>query len=134
MEDVNEDIFSAIVLGKISDIKKGIDEIEAEIKERRDIDEKTLFDIQNDILQVRNRILEVEAITGSKSNVSPIVEEMQKEILTLDAEKRHETVALWRDMTALRREIRLYMKELNDLARRAALIKNERSRNAFEKA
>jgi len=130
MEDVNEDIFSAIVLGKINDIKKGIDEIEAEIKERRDIDQKSLFDIQNEILEVKNRILEVEQITGSKSNASPIVEEMQKEILTLDAEKRHEAVDLWRDLTALRREIRLYMKELNDLLRRANIIKNERSRNS----
>ena len=85
MSDSDGDVFHAMVEGKIHDIKTAIDEIEAEIKERRDIDEQTLGEIQDEILQIRNRILEVEQISGSqqKGSAFPFLEELEKEVLNL---------------------------------------------------
>lgn len=130
MSETNLDVFQTMVSGKIADIRKAINEIEAEINERRDIDAAVLAEIQSEIMAVRNRMLEVEQFSGSVNGGIPLprIDVLERAIVGLDAEKRSETVSCWRDLTALRRELRIYMKELNDMMRKAELVKNDGSR------
>ena len=129
MPQTNVDIFQTMVAGKIGDIRKAVDEIEDEIKERTDIDAVVLAEIQNEIMEVRNRMLEVEQFSGSVHGEHPFpkVDVLEREIVELEGQKRNEKVSCWRDLTALRRELRVYMKELNDLMRKAELVKNDSS-------
>lgn len=129
MPQTNVDIFQTMVAGKIGDIRKAVDEIEDEIKERTDIDAVVLAEIQNEIMEVRNRMLEVEQFSGSAHGEHPFpkVDVLEREIVELEGQKRNEKVSCWRDLTVLRRELRVYMKELNDLMRKAELVKNDSS-------
>ena len=129
MPQTNVDIFQTMVAGKIGDIRKAVDEIEDEIKERTDIDAVVLAEIQNEIMEVRNRMLEVEQFSGSahREHPFPKVDVLEREIVELEGQKRNEKVSCWRDLTVLRRELRVYMKELNDLMRKAELVKNDSS-------
>ena len=135
--EAKEDVFEAMVAGKIRDIQALISQIENEIKERTDIDEKVLAEIQEEIMKVRNRLLEVEQFSGSvqSSHPFPRIDTLEKEVVALEGQKRFENVAFWRDLTSLRRELRIYMKELNDLIRKAKLVQNNVSGRGFaEKA
>ena len=129
MPETKPDVFQAMVAGKISDIKRAVDEIEAEIGERTGIDAAVLAEIQNEILEVRNRMLEVEQFSGTVHGEHPFpkVDVLEREIVELEGQRRNEKVSCWRDLTALRRELRVYMKELNDLMRKAELVKNDSS-------
>ncbi len=117
-------VFQDMISGRIKDIREAIDEIEGEIKQRRDIDERVLEEIRAEILKVRNRILEVEQFTGSsQSGELPGVDTLEREVVSLEGEKRMESVSCWRDLTSLRKELRLYMRELNDLLRKAKMVR-----------
>ena len=136
MSETKLDVFQTMVAGKIGDIRSAINEIDEEIKQRKDIDSEVLEEIQGDILAVRNRMLEVEQFSGSIHGEHPFpkIDVLERELVELQGQKRNETVSCWRDLTALRREIRAYMKELNDLMRKAELVKNEGSRGIAKEA
>ena len=136
MTPTGQDVFQVMVAEKIKDIRKAIDEIEAEIKERKDIDAKVLAEIQRDLLEVRNRMLEVEQFSGAVEGNTPFprIDVLEKEFVELEGQKRFEEVSCWRDLTSLRKEIRFYMKELNDILRKAKLVQNDSSRRIAEKA
>jgi len=127
MTEAGKDLFEVLVTEKIKDIRKTIDEIENEINERKGIDSKVLTEIQDEILKVRNRMLEVEQFTGAVQGNHPFprIDVLEKELVNLEGQKRFEEVSCWRDLTNLRKEIRIYLRELNDLLRKAKLVQND---------
>ena len=133
MTQENEDVFQTMVAGKISDIRKAVAEIEQEIQQRESIDSEVLVEIQKEIMEVRNRMLEVEQFSGSvqSSHPFPRIDTLEREVVSLEGQKRFEKVSCWRDLTSLRKEIRFYMKELNDLLRKIKLVQNDVSSRGF---
>ena len=77
MNDSEGDVFQEMVFGKISDIREAIDEIEHEIRNREDIDEKNLKEVEDEILQIRNRILEIQQLTGHNASAFPALETLE---------------------------------------------------------
>jgi septal ring factor EnvC (AmiA/AmiB activator) len=136
MTPTGQDVFQVMVAEKIKDIRKAISEIETEVNERKDIDAKVLTEIQHDLTEVRNRMLEVEQFSGAVEGNTPFprIDVLEKEVVELEGQKRLEKVSCWRDLTSLRKEIRFYMRELNDILRKAELVKNDRSGRFAEKA
>jgi len=133
--EAKENVFEVMISEKIADIRGLISQIENEIKERTGIDESVLTEIQEDILKVRNKILEVEQFSGSTQSGHPFpkIDTLEKEVITLEGQKRFENVAFWRDLTGLRRELRIYMSQLNDLLRKAKLVKFDVKGGRFTK-
>ena len=136
MTATGQDVFQVMVAEKIKDIRKAISEIEAEVNERKDIDAKVQAEIQHDLTEVRNRILEVEQFSGAVEGNTPFprIDVLEKEVINLEGQKRFEEVSCWRDLTSLRKEIRFYMRELNEILRKAELVKNDSSGRIAEKA
>ncbi len=125
METDKGDVFEVLITEKIKDIQGLIFQIESEIKERTGIDEKVLNEIQDEIMKVRNKIIEIEQFSNSSQSGHPFpkIDTLEREVISLEGQKRMEDVAFWRDLTALRRELRIYTKELLDLIRKAKLVK-----------
>jgi hypothetical protein len=121
------DAFRDMIADKIKDIRKAIEETEKEIAERKDIDNKVQDEIQAELVRVKNRILEVEQFSGADHGDTPFpkVDSLEREMINLEGQKRNEEVSCWRDLTMLRKEIRIYMRELDDILRKAKMVQHD---------
>ena len=104
--NADEDLINRILSHKLDLIKSTIKDLSGLIEERLQIRDKTLSDLENEILRARNMILERNRpLTYVQDKTDPLIRNLEGEIFRLEKSKIDEKVKTWNDVLLLKRAI-----------------------------
>ena len=110
--------------GKLRILEASIEQITREIEEREQLRDTTLETIDKAICEQKTMLHQV-----APHGIMPITvgepkrrASIEKEVASLEEEKRRETVSAWRDIAGLKRELRELQREHAEEARRHQVI------------
>ncbi len=101
-----ESIIDRILSQKLDLIKSTINDLSGLIDERLQIRDKTLSDLEEEILRARNMILEKNHPSiYAQNKTDPLVKNLEGEIFKLEKSKIDEKIKTWNDVLQLKRAI-----------------------------
>lgn len=99
-------IIDNILSLKLDFIKSTIDDLSKLIDERLQIRDRTLSDLENEILRAQNMILERNhPLTYIQNPTDPLIKGLEVEIFKLEKSKIDENIKTWNDVLELKRAI-----------------------------
>jgi len=118
-----QDPLGKILSGKREFLNKSIEEIITLIKEREQLRDRNIYKIDIDICKINTVMLN---LPGQRYSIDvdtdTINDTLQKQVMTLNKEKRAEEVACWRDITRLKSDLKDSLKELAQEKRKQSLL------------
>ncbi len=103
-------------------------DLEHDIRSRQAISEILIKGLENQYLEIRSRMLELEVWPrGSVPWVENQRNSLDRQLDGLSHELRQESLNCWRDMAILKRELRTWFKEYIGLFQRTSLVAPNRS-------
>jgi hypothetical protein len=104
-----EYIFKDLQDKRLGSIKELIDDITGLIDERKKLKEEIFNDLDNIALKIKN------FLTEQKDGLKPEdIVEIKRKIVEIDEAKAQEKLNAWRDISALKKELREHLKEFKD--------------------
>jgi len=116
MKKKNEDskleveyIFKDLQDKKLGSIQEMMDDITALIDERKKLRDEIFHDLDDLVLKINN------FLTEQKDHLKPEeVVDLKQKIVTIEESKTQEKLNAWRDVSALKKELREHLKEFKD--------------------
>ena len=133
LPEYKEDGLLEILIGERERFLEGaINQLNQFSQERKHIDNLNVDDIENKIVYLNNRILDLQFWPmGMHPGTSLIVErrrsELEKSIERLEQEKRREKTACWNDLLKVTKDIHVLVKEYVELMIRKHIVLNDSS-------
>jgi len=117
-------LLDAFVSGKLRIIEAAIEEVTADIETRVRLNDQTIAEIDKAICAHKELLYQVAPCGSSPFTIgdSRRRSAIEKELVALDAEKRAETTTSWRDIAALKKELRVLLREQLEEKRRQQVI------------
>lgn len=104
-----EYIFKDLQNKKLGSIKEVIDDIQSLIEERKTLKDEIFEDLEKVSLKINN------FLTEKQDELKPEeIVELKRKIVDIDEAKAHEKLNAWRDVSALKKELREYLRELKE--------------------
>ena len=109
--------------GKRDAIAGGVEDVLGLIYEREQLKYENLFKIDCDSCKVQGRLLPLEYWRpGINSEIDKVRTNIERELISLEREKRMEEVACWRDVARLRSELREVLQDFSRERARESLV------------
>lgn len=106
-------------------LSKSVEDILGLIYEREEIKYDNLQKTDYDSCQLKTRLFEIDSWrAGINPQLDKTRGQIDRELMTLEREKRFENVACWRDTTRLKGELREALREFNQEKRKEGLLRN----------
>jgi len=103
-----------------------VEDILGRISEREHIRRENIYQVDYESCQMRTRLYQLDHWRrGFDPQVERIQVQIEREMSSLEREKRFEEVACWRDVTRLSGELREALRELSLEERKAALVEEQ---------
>ncbi|HJX05326.1 MAG TPA: hypothetical protein VJ461_01305 [Candidatus Nanoarchaeia archaeon] len=104
-----EYIFKDLQNKKLDSIKEVIEDIQSLIEERKKLRDEIFVDIDKMILNINN------FLTEKKEDLKPEeIVEIKRKVTELEQAKTQEKLNAWRDISALKKELRDHLRELKE--------------------
>lgn len=100
--------------GKACIIRKCIHQIEEEIEEREALYKRTVASLDRQYLELKEALIQTAPYGSSTVTIgdSRRRSSIEKELSTLESERRREQISVWKDISQLKAELRLLNREL----------------------
>lgn len=113
---------------KIALLSQFIDQIASDIKSRRSLNKMFLKHLNQEIREVEFQLKELKSWQlGNNASIESRRIHLEKELTQLKRQKREWLTDSWKDIQALRRELRQYEGELRSLQRIGIAMQNNES-------
>ena len=118
------DPLERFVVGKLRILEAAIEELTKEIEEREKLRDTTLHVIDRTLCEQKELLYQVAPYGSSPFTVGDSKRRcgIEKELSTLEAEKRRETTAAWKDTANLKKELRELLREHAEEKRRQQVV------------
>ncbi|KYK27287.1 hypothetical protein AYK26_04080 [Euryarchaeota archaeon SM23-78] len=104
-----EYIFKDLQDKKLGSIKEVIEDIQNLIEERKNLKEEIFEDLEKISIKINN------FLTGKQDDLKPEeLVEIKRKIVEIDEAKAQEKLNAWRDVSALKKELREYIREFKE--------------------
>ena len=104
-----EYIFKDMHDKKLGSIREVIEDIQSLIEERKNLRDEIFEDLENVALKINN------FLTEKQDDLKPEeIVELKRKIVEVEETKAHEKLNAWRDISALKKELREYLRELKE--------------------
>lgn len=104
-----EYIFKDIQDKKLGSIKEVIEDIESLIQERKNLKQEIFQDLEQLGLKINNFLAE------KQDDLKPEeIVELKRKVMEVEEAKAHEKLNAWRDVSALKKELREHIRELKE--------------------
>jgi len=122
-QTLSSDPLEAFVQGKLRILEAAIAQVLKEIEQRELLRDVMLDAIDNQMCELTTSLMAVAPWGDSPSTVGDPRRRaaLEKEISALDAEKRHETTATWKDIANLKKELRELLREYHEEKRKGLI-------------
>jgi len=118
-----QDPLAQFLSGKREFLNKSLEEIAALIREREQIRDINIYQIDKDICKTRTQIFNLPWRRYEINfDIGKIHQTLQKQVVALNREKRLEEIACWRDVTRLKSDLRESLKEQAQEKRKQSLL------------
>ena len=111
--------------GRLAIIEAGIKQVDEEIDERNTLHDQLLEELDKQLCIQKEALMQ----TAPNGNMPSTVGDprrrsaLEKELADLEGDKRHEMIALWKDLASLRNERRTLLRELYDERQRQSVMR-----------
>lgn len=124
--DAWQDPLDAFVSGKLRIIEHAIQQITDEIQKRELLQDVMIDAIDNQMCELKTALMAVAPWGDAPSTIGDPRRRasLEKEIASLDAEKRRETTAAWKDIAGLKKELREVFREYLEERRKQQAMQN----------
>jgi hypothetical protein len=112
------------VAGKLRIVEAGIEQVIQEIEEREKLRDSLLEEIDNEFCRQRELLFQVAPRGSSTFTVGDPKRRsnIEKELATLESEKRRERTSAWKDIANLKTEVRGLLREHSEEKRRQQVL------------
>lgn len=118
-----QDPLAQFLSGKREFLTKSLEEIVALIREREQIRDINIYQIDKDICKTRTQMFNLPWRRYEINfDLGKIHQTLQKQVVALNREKRLEEIACWRDVTRLKSDLRESLEELAQEKRKQSLL------------
>lgn len=119
-----ENLLENFIAGKLRILEKGINQITEDIDERQKLHDKLLEEINKELCGQKSLLFQVAPNGSAPFTIGDPRRRgtIEKEIASLKGEKRREETLSWKDITTLKKELRLLFREYYEEKQRQQVI------------
>ena len=119
------DPLESLVSGKLAIIEAGLKQVTEEIEERHTLHEQLVEELDRQLCIQNEALLQVAPHGNMPSTVGDPRRRsaIEKELATLEGDKRHEHIAVWKDVASLKRELRELSREFYEEKQRQSVMR-----------
>jgi len=119
----DKSVLENMVFDRVKTLKASVNAILEEIGLRKDLNQRQFGEIDGEILRLRNRLLQYEALEfqgyGGLDRVAAEAKtQVESDVLEFEREKRKEELECWRDLMFLKKYLMVSLKDYWELVRR----------------
>ena len=126
-KNLGNNLIDELISDKIKLLETHINEISKLVDERKSLEEITRSDFTDEILNIRNEVLQIKSNMPVYNTYSdPRITELEKEIIKLKKSKINGKIESWKDVLQLKKDIIDLIIELKKIKSKLDLINNKK--------